>query len=349
MRECCLDATENTDSQATDTPPVSALRSVTMNPHPLNADRCILRVADLYKSYGEVQALKGISLQVAAGENYGLLGPNGAGKTTTIQIIAGVLAADGGRVTVCGKELTATATSVKSHIGWVPQEVALYDRLTARENLAFFGRMQGLSGRKLSKRVDEVLELTGLADRAGDKTINFSGGMRRRLNIGIGFLHEPDLLILDEPTVGVDVQSRTSILDQVAEMTRQGMAVLYTTHYIEEVEKLCHRVGIIDHGELIAEGSRAELVKMVGERDRVLINAEGNLPKSAGRIAKLDGVHQAGVTNEGIQLLVDDATPLLPRIFESLTRSELSVSGVDVEEPDLEAVFLHLTGRGLRD
>ena len=264
---------------------------MTLPPSPPNRDSAVpvLRIEDLHKSYGDIQAVKGISFEIAPGENYGLLGPNGAGKTTTILMIAGVLAADGGRVTVCGKELTTTTTAVKSHIGWVPQEVALYDRLSARENLAFFGRMQGLSGKHLALRVGEVLELTGLGDRAGDKTIKFSGGMRRRLNIGIGLLHQPDLLVLDEPTVGVDVQSRASILNQVAEMTRLGMAVLYTTHYIEEVEKLCQRVGIIDHGELIAEGTRAELVEMVGERDRILIGADGPLAEGARRDRRTRG------------------------------------------------------------
>ena len=324
---------------------------MTLPPSPPNRDSAVpvLRIEDLHKSYGDIQAVKGVSFEIAPGENYGLLGPNGAGKTTTILMIVGVLAADGGRVTVCGKDLTTTTTAVKSHIGWVPQEVALYDRLSARENLAFFGRMQGLSGKGLTRRVEEVLELTGLGDRAGDKTIKFSGGMRRRLNIGIGLLHQPDLLVLDEPTVGVDVQSRASILDQVAEMTRLGMAVLYTTHYIEEVEKLCQRVGIIDHGELIAEGTRAELVEMVGERDRILIGADGPLAEGARRIAELEGVHEAVVTANAMELLVDDATPLLPRILEALTQSQVSVSGVDVEEPNLEAVFLHLTGRALRD
>ena len=324
---------------------------MTLPPSPPNRDSAVpvLRIEDLHKSYGDIQAVKGISFEIAPGENYGLLGPNGAGKTTTILMIAGVLAADAGRVTVCGKELTTTTTAVKSHIGWVPQEVALYDRLSARENLAFFGRMQGLSGKHLARRVGEVLELTGLGDRAGDKTIKFSGGMRRRLNIGIGLLHQPDLLVLDEPTVGVDVQSRASILDQVAEMTRLGMAVLYTTHYIEEVEKLCQRVGIIDHGELIAEGTRAELVEMVGERDRIIIGADGPLSEGARRVAELEGVHETVVTANAMELLVDDATPLLPRILETLTQSQVSVSGVDVEEPNLEAVFLHLTGRALRD
>ncbi|MCE2527691.1 MAG: ABC transporter ATP-binding protein [Actinomycetia bacterium] len=323
---------------------ISALSSLSSREPPP-----VLRVEDLRKSYGEIKAVRGISFEIAPGENYGLLGPNGAGKTTAIQMIAGVLAADGGRVTVCGKELTTGTTTVKSHIGWVPQEIALYDRLSARENLAFFGRMQGLSGKPLATRVSEVLELTGLVDRAGDKTIKFSGGMRRRLNIGIGLLHQPDLLILDEPTVGVDIQSRTSILDQVAEMTSLGMAVLYTTHYIEEVERLCQRVGIIDHGELIAEGTRAELVKTVGERDRVTITADGQITDGVGQITALDGVHEAGATTDGIQMLVDDATHLLPRIIESLTRSGVTVTGVEVEEPNLEAVFLHLTGRALRD
>ena len=309
----------------------------------------VLQVEDLHKTYGDIKAVKGVSFQIAPGENYGLLGPNGAGKTTTIQMIAGVLNSDAGRVLVCGKELTTKTTAVKSHLGWVPQEIALYDRLTARENLAFFGRMQGLSGKRLTSRVAEVLEVTGLDDRAGDKTIKFSGGMRRRLNIGIALLHQPDLLILDEPTVGVDVQSRTAILDQVAQMNRQGMAVLYTTHYIEEVERLCHRVGIIDHGNLIAEGTRSDLVKMVGERDRVLIAAEGRLKEGTLAAAALEGVEEAVETTEGIQLLVDDATHLLPRLLQSLPRSGVSVSGVEVEEPNLEAVFLHLTGRALRD
>lgn len=324
------------------------MTSPTANPeqHPSPA---VLRVEDLRKSYGEIEAVKGVSLQIAPGESYGLLGPNGAGKTTTIQMIAGVLAPDGGRILVCGKELTTRSIAVKSHIGWVPQEVALYDRLNARENLAFFGRMQGLSGKRLATRVTEVLELTGLSDRAGDKTIKFSGGMRRRLNIGVALLHQPDLLILDEPTVGVDIQSRANILDQVAEMNRGGMAVLYTTHYIEEVERLCHRVGIIDHGDLIAEGTRAELVKMVGEQDRVLITGEGQLSEGTLTVAGLEGVHEAVPTSDGMQLLVEDATSLLPRLLESLTRSGVSVSSVEVEEPNLEAVFLHLTGRALRD
>ena len=309
----------------------------------------VLQVEDLRKSYGDLKAVKGVSFRIDPGENYGLLGPNGAGKTTTIQMVAGVLASDAGRVLVCGKELTTKSTAVKSHLGWVPQEIALYDRLTARENLVFFGRMQGLSGKRLATRVTEVLELTGLSDRAGDKTIKFSGGMRRRLNIGVALLHQPDLLILDEPTVGVDIQSRANILDQVAEMTRGGMAVLYTTHYIEEVERLCHRVGIIDHGDLIAEGTRSELVRMVGEQDRVLFTGEGRLAEGLLMVADLEGVHEAAQTSDGLQLLVEDATSLLPRLLESLTRSGVSVSSVEVEEPDLEAVFLHLTGRALRD
>jgi len=295
----------------------------------------------LRRSYGNLTAVDGVGFHISPGETYGLLGPNGAGKTTTISMIAGLLDRDDGEVTVDGRP--------KAAIGYVPQELALYPDLSARENLMFFARLYGMSTADAKRRCAAVLEVTGLTDRAGDQTKKYSGGMKRRLNIGIGLLHRPKLLILDEPTVGVDPQSRNAILESVEGLSGEGMAVLYTTHYMEEAERLCDRVGIIDHGKLIAEGTRSELVSLVGEGDRVRLLATGNLAKAA---AELDGhpwVRQASATEEGIDLVVDDARSNLPAILTTAAAADAAVRSVEVTEPDLEAVFLHLTGRALRD
>ena len=303
----------------------------------------------LRRSYGNLTAVDGVGFHISPGETYGLLGPNGAGKTTTISMIAGLLDRDDGEVTVDGQPMSPQAVRAKAAIGYVPQELALYPDLSARENLMFFARLYGMSTADAKRRCAAVLEVTGLTDRAGDQTKKYSGGMKRRLNIGIGQLHRPKLLILDEPTVGVDPQSRNAILESVEGLSGEGMAVLYTTHYMEEAERLCDRVGIIDHGKLIAEGTRSELVSLVGEGDRVRLLATGNLAKAA---AELDGhpwVRQASATEEGIDLVVDDARSNLPAILTTAAAADVAVRSVDVTEPDLEAVFLHLTGRALRD
>ena len=303
----------------------------------------------LRRSYGNLTAVDGVGFHISPGETYGLLGPNGAGKTTTISMIAGLLDRDDGEVTVDGQPMSPQAVRAKAAIGYVPQELALYPDLSARENLMFFARLYGMSTADAKRRSADVLEVTGLTDRAGDQTKKYSGGMKRRLNIGIGLLHRPKLLILDEPTVGVDPQSRNAILESVEGLSGEGMAVLYTTHYMEEAERLCDRVGIIDHGKLIAEGTRDELVSLVGEGDRVRLLATGNLAKAA---AELDGhpwVRQASATEEGIDLVVDDARSNLPAILTTAAAADVAVRSVDVTEPDLEAVFLHLTGRALRD
>ena len=303
----------------------------------------------LRRSYGNLTAVDGVGFHISPGETYGLLGPNGAGKTTTISMIAGLLDRDDGEVTVDGQPMSPQAVRAKAAIGYVPQELALYPDLSARENLMFFARLYGMSTADAKRRSADVLEVTGLTDRAGDQTKKYSGGMKRRLNIGIGLLHRPKLLILDEPTVGVDPQSRNAILESVEGLSGEGMAVLYTTHYMEEAERLCDRVGIIDHGKLIAEGTRSELVSLVGEGDRVRLLATGNLAKAA---AELDGhpwVRQASATEEGIDLVVDDARSNLPAILTTAAAADAAVRSVEVTEPDLEAVFLHLTGRALRD
>jgi ABC-2 type transport system ATP-binding protein len=309
----------------------------------------VLSVRGLRKRYGDLEAVKGVSFDIHEGETYGLLGPNGAGKSTTISMVCGLLASDAGEVTVDGNPINTGAVAAKARIGVVPQELAIYPDLSARENLTFFGRLYGLGGAKLKSRIDASLELVGLADRANERTDHFSGGMQRRLNIAIGLLHEPRLLLLDEPTVGVDPQSRNAILESIAALGREGMAVLYTTHYMEEAERLCDRVAIIDSGEIRAEGTRRELVALVGERDEVRLTATGNLAAAAQAAGGLDGVGKALVQDGVIELVVNDARGMLPRLLEAVDKAGATVRGVDVVQPDLEAVFLHLTGRALRD
>ena len=288
-----------------------------------------------------------MSFSIDHGETFGLLGPNGAGKTTSISMIAGLLRADAGEIVVAGKPITTSSVRGKAAIGLVPQELAIYPDLTARENLMFFGRLYGLSD--LEDRVNEILGVIGLTDRARDLTKEFSGGMKRRLNIGIGLLHRPELLILDEPTVGVDPQSRNAILESVEALSSEGMAVLYTTHYMEEAERLCDRVAIIDEGEIRAEGTRRELVSLVGGKDRVTIAGSGNLAAAADVVRSMPDVAEASVSDHTIQILAADASRLLPDLLIGITGTGASITSVDVEEPNLEAVFLHLTGKALRD
>ena len=309
----------------------------------------VLACADLRKSFGDRIAVDGVGFSIGPSETYGLLGPNGAGKTTTISMICGLLVRNGGTVTVDGRPVDIGEAEAKRAIGYVPQEVAIYPDLTARENLLFFGQLYRLGGSELRGRVDEVLEIIELTDRANDRTDQFSGGMKRRLNIGIGLLHRPKLLVLDEPTVGVDPQSRNAILTSVEELGQRGMAILYTTHYMEEAERLCDRVGIIDHGQIKAEGTRRELVSLIGQRDRIRLVADGKLALAADALRGFDGVDEATVHDGGLTLLVADARAILPRILESAAAAGAMVSSVEIVEPDLEAVFLHLTGRALRD
>jgi ABC-2 type transport system ATP-binding protein len=309
----------------------------------------VLECRNLSKSFRDLVAVNGVGFTVAAGETYGLLGPNGAGKTTTISMIAGLLERDDGDVLIDGASLTTTSVGAKSAIGYVPQDLAIYPDLSGRENLRFFARLYGMSGDALTRRIDEVLEIVGLADRAGDLSKEYSGGMKRRLNIGIGLLHRPKLLILDEPTVGVDPQSRNAILESVDQLSAEGMAVLYTTHYMEEAERLCDRVGIIDLGELKAEGTRRELVALVGERDGVLLALAGDVSAAAAACRDLPAVHDVSTKDEHLELVVDEARRTLPAILETVSDAGASVRSVEVTEPNLEAVFLHLTGKALRD
>ena len=309
----------------------------------------ILSCRDLRKRFGALAAVDGVGFEIAAGETYGLLGPNGAGKTTTVSMICGLLDMDGGEVLVAGRRMDGSATDAKAAIGYVPQELALYNDLTGRENLRFFGRLYGLGGDGLKQRTERALGVVGLTERAADRVDHYSGGMKRRLNFAAGLLHEPKLLVLDEPTVGVDPQSRNAILESVEALAGQGLAVLYTTHYMEEAERLCDRVGIIDQGKIIAEGTRRELVDRLGQLDRVEIDGTGDLDTFITKAKAIDQVDDASVADGGVQLLVRGGRHVLPKLLECADAANVSVSSVEVVEPDLEAVFLHLTGKALRD
>ena len=309
----------------------------------------VLECSGMRKSFGDHVAVSDLGFSVAPGETYGLLGPNGAGKTTTISMIAGLLEPDAGDIRLGGEPMNPDATHTKRLVVLVPQDLAIYPDLDATENLEFFGQLQGMKGVELERRVAEVLDIIELTDRAGDRTEHYSGGMKRRLNIGVGLLHQPALLILDEPTVGVDPQSRNAILDSVERLGEEGMAVLYTTHYMEEAERLCDRIGIVDQGKLIAEGTQADLVRIVGQRDRLTLTATGSLAATASALGELDVVDDAGVTGDAIVLIVDRAHDHLPRILEIAGRTGSMVKSVDVDSADLESVFLKLTGRALRE
>jgi ABC-2 type transport system ATP-binding protein len=310
----------------------------------------VLVVDSLVRRFGDLTAVDEVSFRIAPGETYGLLGPNGAGKTTTISMVAGLIAADAGTVTVAGQPMTPRTTEPKRHLGLVPQELAIYPDLTGRENLALFGRLQGLRGAELKGRVDEVLTLIGLADRAKDQTKEFSGGMKRRLNIGIGLLHRPELLILDEPTVGVDPQSRNAILESVEALSTEGMAVLYTTHYMEEAERLCDRIGIIDSGRLQAEGTRDELILLTGGVDTIRLGASGgDLTAAADELRLIPGVERVEAERRSAILTVKDAPALVAQVVGTAAARGVTLADVEISRPDLESVFLHLTGKGLRD
>ncbi|WP_155360214.1 ABC transporter ATP-binding protein [Acrocarpospora macrocephala] len=308
-----------------------------------------LNCENLSKKYGDVVAVADVGFTIAPGEAYGLLGPNGAGKTTTISMLVGLLKPDTGTVVVGGTDLATDPMAAKAKIGYVPQEIALYPDLTGRENLRFFGRLFGLPRKELRGRIDEVLDLVGLADRADAKLDTYSGGMKRRINIGAALLHRPELLILDEPTVGVDPQSRKAILDGVERLVADGMALLYTSHYMEEVERICHRVAIIDHGAIVAEGTRHELVELVGGADRIELTLDGDVETAIAKLRGVGGVTEAARTAAGsVRLIAEGGRYLLPAIIATVD-GIATVTAVEVVEPDLEATFLHLTGSTLRD
>lgn len=299
----------------------------------------------LRKRFGDRLAVDGVSFSIADGECFGLLGPNGAGKTTTISMLCGLTVRDEGDITIDGHE--GGTLEAKAAVGYVPQDLALYPDLSATENLTFFGQLYGLSGKELEGRIGETLELVGLADRGKDRIGTYSGGMKRRANMAAGLLHRPKLLVLDEPTVGVDPQSRNAILETVANL---GIAVLYTTHYMEEASKLCDRIGIIDDGHLIAEGTAASLIAAHGGRDKVQLSCEGvDLDELALACREIEGIHDVHEVDATLELTTDHGPAVLPAVVAVASRHRVELTGVEVRSPNLEDVFLSLTGKELRD
>jgi len=309
------------------------------------ADVLPIEVHDVSKSFGGRRALDGVSLELSSGEILGLLGPNGAGKTTLVRSVAGRVVPDAGTLRVLG--LDPSDAPVRAVRGWVPQEIALYSLLSPRENLWTFGRYQGLAGGALENGITRSLEWIGLADRADEKTDKLSGGMKRRLNIAAGTIHAPRVLLLDEPTVGVDPQSRERIYAMIGELRSRGVSLLYTTHYMEEAERLCDRIAIIDHGKIIALGTKEELVRRtIGSRQTVTIDAEGAIPPSLReKLSRLSAV----LDGTRVQLSIEEPAEQIRGLLDLFHAEGVAVRDLTLKSPTLEQVFLQLTGRELRE
>lgn len=311
----------------------------------------ILQAHNLVKKFGGLTAVDDVSFDIREGEIFSLLGPNGAGKTTTISILSTLLEPTSGDALINGHSIKNNTMGVRKSIGIVPQEIALYDDLTALENLRYWGKLYDLNGPELEQRVAEVLEQIGLTERATDRLKTYSGGMKRRVNIAAGLLHKPKLLFMDEPTVGIDPQSRRMILDTVKQLNEQGMSILYTTHYMEEAQELSDRVGIIDQGKLIAIGTQAELTLQVGENDsiRILTDPTDDLTAITSRLQGFEGVSRVTVDENALTLITPDAESYLAPIITHVSQAGARIKSIEIVEPNLETVFLHLTGRALRD
>ena len=313
----------------------------------LAVSRESISVEALRKQYGDTVAVDGISFAAEPGQVFGLLGPNGAGKTTTIGCISGLLQPTAGRVAVMGRDIVKDATAAKQALGVVPQELALYEDLSAADNLAYWGAAYDLPRDQLKARVPEVLEQVGLADRARDKVRTFSGGMKRRLNFGCGIVHRPRVLLLDEPTAGVDPQSRVRLLDLVREQAKNGTAVVYTTHYMEEAQELCDRIAIVDHGKLLALGTLAELRALVAEKDLVRLSGRFDAAAASKALASLGEVDVLSVSADSVTIAARAASRQLPAIFAALGTADIQETTLTV--PSLESLFIKLTGRELRE
>jgi ABC-2 type transport system ATP-binding protein len=308
----------------------------------------MIKVEGLTKAYGDFVAVDEISFTAQPGKIFGLLGPNGAGKSTSIGCISGLLKPTAGRIRVNGHDVVTDSVAAKQDLGVVPQELSLYEDISATENLLFWGAAYGMRGSALKSRVREVLAYTGLLDRGEEPIKNYSGGMKRRINFGCAIMHRPKVLLLDEPTVGVDPQSRVRLFEMVKEQVEQGSTVLYTTHYMEEAELLCDELAIVDHGKLIADGSLKELRGMVGEKDILRLSGSFDPDNARAALAALPDVTVVAAEAEVIRLSVGDASRRLPELFEATVQAGGEVRETTLSQPSLETLFLKLTGKELR-
>jgi ABC-2 type transport system ATP-binding protein len=309
--------------------------------------KLMLRVIQLKKSYGSLQAVDGVSFDVGKGETIGLLGPNGAGKTTTISMIAGLITPDSGQILIDGQPLVGATNPVKRHIGLVPQDLALYDELAAQSNLELFAALYGIGGKQAARAIDEALTLVGLRDRAKDKAGTFSGGMKRRLNLAAALLHDPDVLLLDEPTAGVDPQSRNAIFDNLETLKKRGKTLVYTTHYMEEAERLCDRIVIVDHGQVIANDTLAGLYRQLPVTNKLVIDLVEELDPAG--VRTVPGVQSAELHGQQLSVWLQDLTAGAPGVLSWLSAGGHRYEHLATEAPTLETVFLTMTGRSLRD
>ena len=308
----------------------------------------MLKVSNLTKTFGRVVAVDHIDFKVSIGEIFGFLGPNGAGKTTTINMICGLLKPDSGDIELDGQLLTADRPSLRQKLGVVPQEIALYEELNAIENLNFWGQLYDMHGKILRSKISELLELSGLADRARDRVKTYSGGMKRRLNMIAGLLHNPALLLLDEPTVGIDPQARHNILDSVKEIAAQGTTILYTTHYLDEAEDLCDRLAIIDHGRILAMGTQEEMKQIVGENSIIRISGDIIKEEIEALVKRFPYINLESLQEREVLLSIPSAAGAGESI-EAVINSGIKIDHLQIREPSLDSVFIKLTGRELRD
>ncbi len=309
----------------------------------------VVETRNMVKRYGDMVAVDNASLTVRSGEIFGLLGPNGAGKTTAIKVLLGLLSPDSGEVELFGERFRGDELSLKARMGVVPQHLAILEDLSAEENLRFFGRLYGVRGELLSRRVGEALDFVGLSERRRELPKKFSGGMKRRLNIAAALVHQPELLIMDEPTVGIDPQSRNHILESVRALREGGMTIVYTSHYMEEVSSICDRIVILDHGRVIASGSEEELVRFVEREERISLSLNRVFPAVVEELEKMPGVVQCEQNEREIVLMAGANQLRLSRLIEQVSAHGCEVLSANVERPTLESVFLTLTGRSLRD
>ena len=310
----------------------------------------MIEIKDVTKSYGRQKVLQNVSFEIMEGELFGLLGPNGAGKSTLIDILTGIQSMDSGDIFINGKSIKTDKVEIRKHLGLVPQDIALLEELNAVDNLEYFGGLYGLAGQELKSQIEKLLEVAGLTDKKKEKVKNYSGGMKRRLNIAVAMLHNPSILILDEPTVGVDAQSRQHIFDYIQSLAEQGTTILYTSHYMEEIEALCKRVFILDLGEEVAYGTKEEVKKLVGHTQTVALTLD-RVPAGFDEVLKNseNGIQFVTVDGQDIELTIDQTIFSMMKLIEQVEQAQLVIKSVNVKETTLEEAFLQLTGKTLRD